>query len=98
MTTAANKYVPAKTHRRLTPGDAVRVVRELQELTQADLAKRAAMTQATISALEKGHTALGADRAKRLAVALRVHPSVLLFPNWDEEAKEVARKLRRAAG
>jgi len=95
--TTAKKYVLAKPVLALTPGTAIRVLRELQGFTQVELARRAGMTQATISALETGHAVLGAERAKRLAVALDVHPAVLLFPNWAQEAKAVARELKRDA-
>jgi transcriptional regulator with XRE-family HTH domain len=63
------------------------VFRELQEMTQTELALAAGMTQATLSSLERGRVALGVERAKRLALALQVHPAVLLFPDWEAELK-----------
>lgn len=80
-------YVPARTRVTLTPGDSVRVARELQEMTQAELAKACGLSQPTISSIESGKVTLGAERAERLARALRVHPAVLLWPNWDVEAE-----------
>lgn len=80
-------YHAAKSYAALTPGAAVRVFRELQEMTQSALAEAAGMTQATVSSIEHDRIALGVDRAKRLAIALRVHPAILLFPNWEAEAK-----------
>ena len=41
---------------------------------------------------QKGIT-LGIERAEKLARALRVHPAVLLFPQWD-----VAKESKRAVG
>ncbi len=79
----APAYVPARTRVKLTPGDAVRVAREAQEMTQADLADATGLTQPTISSIESGRATLGADRAERLARALRVHPAVLLWPSWE---------------
>ena len=77
-------YVPARTRVRLTPGDAVRVAREAQEMTQAQLAAACGIPQGTISSLESGRATLGDVRAEKLARALRVHPAVLLWPNgWD---------------
>ena len=76
---------PEKTYATLTPGDSLRVVRELQEMTQTELAERTGIPQGTISALERGAKTLGADRAAKLAVALAVHPAVLLFPDWKVE-------------
>ena len=71
----------------LTPGNAVRVIRELQGMTQDDLASASGIAQATISSIEHGRVKLGAERAERLARALKVHPAVLLWPNWraDED-------------
>jgi transcriptional regulator with XRE-family HTH domain len=81
------EYVPARTRVALSPGDAVRVARELQEMTQAELAKASGLTQPTISGIESGKRALGVDRAERLARALKVHPAVLLWPNWDVDTE-----------
>ena len=71
---------PAKTLVQLTPGQMVRITREFADLSQIELALRAGLTQATVSAIETGKVALGVTRAKRLAEALRVHPAALLFP------------------
>ena len=73
---------PAETLVALTPGQAVRITREFAELSQAELASLAGLTQATVSAIETGRTALGIARAKRLAHAMRVHPAALLFPAY----------------
>jgi transcriptional regulator with XRE-family HTH domain len=68
---------------KLTPAEMARILREKNELTQSELAERTGLTQSTISNIENGRTQLGAERAKTLARALRVHPAVLLFPGWD---------------
>ena len=73
---------PAEPVVRLTPGQAVRITREFAELTQTELAELAGLTQATLSAIETGKTALGVQRAKRLARAMNVHPAALLFPSY----------------
>jgi transcriptional regulator with XRE-family HTH domain len=54
-----------------------------------ELAGLAGIAQSTISAIETDRVKLGAERAKTLARALKVHPAVLLFPGWrtgDESA------------
>jgi transcriptional regulator with XRE-family HTH domain len=81
----ARGYVPARVRVALTPGDSVRVARELQEMTQADLAAASGIPQPTISSIESGRATLGAERAEKLARALKVHPAVLLWPNWDAD-------------
>lgn len=80
------KYIPARTRVALAPCDSVRIARELQEMTQADLAAASGIPQPTISSIESGRVTLGAERAEKLARALKVHPAVLLWPNWDEAA------------
>lgn len=72
LVTASSKksvahYAPAKIRVSLTAGDLVRIARELQELTQAELATRCGMLQPTISAIETGRVTLGAERAEKLA-------------------------------
>lgn len=74
----------------LTVGDSVRVVRELQELTQRQLAQVTGIPQTTISAIERNRVKLSVERAKTLARALRVHPSVLAFPGWDVDSESAA--------
>ena len=87
------RYVPARVRVALTPGDAVRVAREVQEMTQAELAAVTGIAQPTLSSIESGRSVLGAERAEKLARALKVHPAVLLWPNWD-----VVAESKRAAG
>lgn len=91
--TRPGAYVPARVRVSLTPGDAVRVTRELQEMTQAQLAEACGIPQGTISSIEHGRATLGAERAEKLARALKVHPAVLLWPNWDVDTE-----AKRAAG
>jgi transcriptional regulator with XRE-family HTH domain len=83
MTTAGD-YVPERRHAENTPGEALKIVRELQGLSQSELARRANVKQSAISAIERGEMGLGLERAKALARALQVHPAVLAFPGWRE--------------
>jgi transcriptional regulator with XRE-family HTH domain len=89
-------YVPAKRRTSLTPAQALRTVRELQELSQADLARASGIPQPTISAMENGRAAVGVERAKKLARALRVHPAVLVFADWRQDADDEPASARRA--
>jgi transcriptional regulator with XRE-family HTH domain len=82
------QFRPARTYAGLSVGDTVRVVRELQAMTQAQLSRRSGVTQPIISGIENGRVSLGVERAKRLARALKVHPAVLLFPDWDGDLVE----------
>ena len=76
-------YKIAKRHIKVTVGESVRIVRELQEMSQNDLARATGIPQSTISAIENGRVNLGVERAKQLAIALKCHPAVLVFPGWD---------------
>jgi transcriptional regulator with XRE-family HTH domain len=78
-----SELVPARVGISVTPGEMLRTIRELQELTQSELAERTGIAQSNLSALETGTRELGRERALVLAKALRVHPAVLLFPDFD---------------
>ena len=77
-----NGYRPAKKRVAVSVGESVQIIRELQELSQNDLAKRTGIPQATISAVANDRVGLGVERAKVLAHALRCHSGVLVFPGW----------------
>ncbi len=74
----------------VSAGESVRIIRELQELSQNELAARTRIPQSTISAIENGRIKLGVERAKVLARALRCHPAVLVFPGWEVEKETAA--------
>jgi transcriptional regulator with XRE-family HTH domain len=71
-------------------GGTVRIMRELQELSQNELADLSGIPQSTISAIERDRVNLGVERAKVLARALRCHPAVLVFPGWDVHHESAA--------
>jgi len=77
------EFVTAKKYGKLTSGKALKIYRELQGFTQAQLAEKSGLKQATISSLEHDRIVMGVDRAKVLARALKVHPAVLAFADWD---------------
>ncbi len=66
-------------------GESVRIMRELQELSQNDLARLTGIPQSTISGIEHDRIPLGVERAEVLAIALKCHPAVLVFPGWEIE-------------
>jgi transcriptional regulator with XRE-family HTH domain len=85
-----NEYRKAKRLVDVSVGQSVRILRELQELSQNELAELSGIPQATISAIENDRIQLGVERAKTLARALRCHPAVLVFPGWDIEHESAA--------
>jgi transcriptional regulator with XRE-family HTH domain len=64
-------------------GESVRIIRELQELSQAQLSAMTGIPQSTISGIENDRVKIGVERAKVLARALKCHPAVLVFPGWE---------------
>jgi len=84
------RFMPARSRRQLSVGQSVRIARELNELSQSELAERTGIAQSTISAIETNRIKLGAERAKTLARALRLHPAVLVFPGWRTEDESAA--------
>ena len=83
-------YRKAKRTIEVSPGESVRIIRELQELTQSELSSLTGIPQSTISAIERDRINLGVERAKQLARALKCHPSVLVFPGWDVDHEPAA--------
>ena len=81
------EFREAKSRIQISPGESVRIIRELQELSQNELAAVTGIPQSTISAIGRNRVNLGVERAKVLARALRCHPAVLVFPNWDIESE-----------
>ena len=71
-------------------GESVRIIRELQGLTQTDLAALTGIPQSTISSIENDRTRIGVERAKVLARALKCHPAVLVFPGWQVKDEQAA--------
>ena len=76
-------FVSARKRVHVSTGESLRIIRELQNLSQNDLAKLSGIPQSTISAIENDHISLGVERAKTFAKALKCHPAVLVFPGWE---------------
>jgi len=76
-------FTKAKKLADVSVGESVRIIRELQEMSQNELSELTGIPQSTISAIENDRVNLGVERAKVLARALKCHPAVLVFPGWD---------------
>ncbi len=85
-----NEFKKAKKTIEVSIGSSVRILRELQELSQNELALLSGIPQSTLSAIEHDKVKLGVERAKVLARALKCHPAVIVFPGWDVEQELVA--------
>jgi len=85
-----NEFKKAKKTVEVSIGNSVRILRELQELSQNELALISGIPQSTLSAIEHDKVKLGVERAKVLARALKCHPAVIVFPGWNIEQELVA--------
>lgn len=81
-------FKPAKKRIDVTVGESVRIIRELQVMSQNDLSRASGIPQSTISAIENDRINLGVERAKTLARVLECHPAVLVFPGWSMESNQ----------
>ena len=82
-------FIKSPSRTKVSIGESVRIMRELQELSQNQLSILTGIPQSTLSAIEHDKVNLGVERAKVLARALKCHPAVLVFPGWsinDEQA------------
>jgi len=86
----SKQFRPAKKRITVSAGESVRIIRELQGLSQNQLAQRTGISQATLSAIENDRVRLGVERAKVLARALKCHPAVLVFPGWEDHLQTAA--------
>ena len=85
-----SQFRAAKKRITVSVGKSVRIVGELQGLSQKQLAERTGIPQATLSAIENDRVRLGVERAKVLAKALKCHPAVLVFPGWEDHLQSAA--------
>jgi transcriptional regulator with XRE-family HTH domain len=84
-------YMPAGKHAVLTTGEVIKMLRELKGWTQVELSKRCSINATNISLLENDKVDIGKRRAEQLAQAFKVHPAIIMFPEYE------AAEIRRAA-
>ena len=80
---AHTEFKPAKTRIHLTSGEVIRMLRELKEWTQEELANRSGISPTNLSALENDRVDIGKRRAEQLAHAFGVHPAIIMFPEYE---------------
>ena len=84
-----NDFIPARAHAHVTTGEVIRILREKKGWTQEDLARRCRISTSNLSMLENDRIDIGKRRAEQLARAFKVHPAILMFPEY--ESREIAR-------
>ena len=85
-----SEYRKARKRVNLSIGESVRILRELQELSQNELSEMTGIPQPTISAIVRDRNRLRVERVKVLGRALRGHSAVLVFPGWDFDHESAA--------
>jgi transcriptional regulator with XRE-family HTH domain len=80
-------FTSATRHAQLSSGEVIRMLRELKGWTQAELAERCGIKAANLSLLENDRIDIGKRRAEQLAKAFKVHPAIIMFPEY--ETKEI---------
>lgn len=70
----------------MSPGEMIRTLRDLKEWSQLDLSEVTGISQTNISAIENGRVEIGKQRAIVLAEALSVHPSSIMFADYEVAA------------
>jgi transcriptional regulator with XRE-family HTH domain len=76
--------VPAGGSILMSPGEMVRALRVLKGWSQLDLEDASGISQTNISAIENGRVQVGKERSIALAEALSVHPSSIMFADYEE--------------
>lgn len=80
---------------KITPGQIVRARRESLGLTQKDVSELTGIKTTFLSAVENDKRNLGVDTASKIAAAIGLHPSSILFPDDFDVDKEIAKIIKK---
>ncbi len=83
MIVKKDEFVSAKPHAQLKTGEVIRMLRDLKQWTQEELAKRSGISPTNLSLLENGRVDIGKKRAEQLARAFSIHPAIIMFPEYE---------------
>ena len=78
-------FKPAKQHAILSTGEVIKMLRELKGWTLEELATRCKINATNISLLEHNRVDIGKKRALLLADAFKVHPAIIMFPEFGTD-------------
>jgi transcriptional regulator with XRE-family HTH domain len=78
-------FVPATKQIILTTGDVIRMLRDLKGWTQEKLATLSGVNAKNISLLENNKIDIGKKRTEQIANAFGVHPSIIMFPEYEAD-------------
>lgn len=80
---------------KITPGKIVRARRESLGLTQKDVFELTGIKSTFLSAVENDKRNLGVDTASKIAAAIGLHPSSILFPDDFDVDKKIAKIIKK---
>lgn len=80
---------------KITPGKIIQARRESLGLTQKDIADITGLKTTFISAVENDKRNIGVQTATKIAAAIALHPSSILFPEDFNLDKEVAKIIKK---
>lgn len=78
-------FIPAQKRAAVTTGEVIRMLRELKGWTQENLATLSGVNAKNISMLENNKVDIGKKRAEQIAKAFGVHPSIIMFPEYEAD-------------
>ena len=84
------EYRPAKKRIAVSVGESVRILRELQDLSQSQLARLTGIPSGHPFGHRERTRPSGRGAGEVLARALKCHPGVLVFPGWELPGKVAA--------
>lgn len=94
----ALKFLDGLISDEITPGKVIQARRESLGLTQKEVSEMTGLKTTFLSAVENGKKNVGVQTAKKLAAAIGLHPSSILFPtgtNLDKELEEIIKKREK---
>jgi transcriptional regulator with XRE-family HTH domain len=81
----SKEFSPARKRATVSTGEAIRMLRDLKGWTQEELAQRSGVNAKNISLLENDRVDIGKRRAEKLAKASKIHPAVIMFPEYEAD-------------
>lgn len=81
----SEEFAPAKKRATVSTGEAIRMLRDLKGWTQEELAQRSGVNAKNISLLENDRVDIGKRRAEKLAKVFKIHPAVIMFPEYEAD-------------
>lgn len=79
MAKTRKEYVIARDRVKVSAGDVIKEMCELNELTQAELAKRSGLQESNLSLIIRGKRSIGKAVAEKIAKVLNVSAAFILF-------------------